>query len=361
VTVTPSLAVSEEFNDNIFHDNQNREWDFITSFTPTLTLYVNRPDYQLSAGYSFSADLYARESRFNNAFARQNFVASGLYRLTRGLTVTASDAFVYDRNSNRVTLQDFSTGSQESWTNRFAPGVTWQMTPRNNLSLSGNYDLLRYTGAGSGADSDTYGFQGNLTHAFTPRFSGSIGYNFTFLDHRGEGDSTTHSPRVGSSYELTRTLRASITGGASITALGGDTFVTPAGNVDIVQTFSFGSASLHYDRGIGTAGGLGGTNDTQTVSGTLAVSTLLRGLVVAFTPAYHESDSLNSAQSRSVDVKSVTAYLGATYQLARYVSVFGGYTFFWQRTGGSSTTQADIDQNRVRLGLQFGYPINLFD
>jgi len=49
-----------------------------------------------------------------------------------------------------------------------------------------------------------------------------------------------------------------------------------------------------------------------------------------------------------------------TYQVARFVNVFGGYTFFQQRTGGASsvTAEVDVDQNRVRFGLQFGYPIN---
>jgi hypothetical protein len=360
LTLTPSLSVSEEFNDNIFSDNQNREWDFITGFTPALTLHVNQPGYQLSAGYSFTADVYARESRLNSAFARQNFLATGFYQLTQGLTVTASDAFTYDRNSNRVTTQNFSTGSQESWTNHFAPGLSWQMTPRNNLSLGATYGLLRYSGAGSAVDSDTYGFHVTLTHAFTSRFSGNIGYNFTFLNLRVGDDSTTHSPTVGFSYALTPTLSASITGGASITELGGDTFVNPTGTLSLVQVFSFGSASLQYHRGISVAGGFGGTNDTQTASGTLAISTLLKGLVVVFQPSYNESNSVNSAQSQSVDVKSVTVFLGATYQIARYTSLFGGYTFFWQR-GGSSTNQNDVDQNRVRFGLQFGYPINFFD
>jgi hypothetical protein len=358
VTLTPSISVSEEYNDNIFSDNANRQWDFITSFTPALTLYANGPAYQLNAGYTFSADIYARESRLTNGFARQNLVARGLYRLTPGLTVTASDAFIYDRNSNTVSSQDFSAGSQEYWTNHFTTGVSWQMTPRNSLSLGATYDLLRYAGEGDGVDSDTYGVHSTLTHTFTPRLSGNVGYSFTYRDLRGEDDSTTHSPTVGFSYALTPTLRASITGGASITELGGDTFVTPTGTVTLVQVFSFGSASLQYNRGVGVAGGLGGTNDTQTVSGTLALTTLLRGLYVVLTPTYRDSESLSSAETRSVDVKSVTLYLGARYQIARYVSAFGGYTFFWQRTGGSSTDQVDIDQNRVRVGLQFGYPIN---
>src|SRR5213593_2609538 len=139
VTLTPSISVSEEYNDNIFVNNRHRQWDFITSFSPALTLYVNRPAYQLSAGYSFGADLYAREDRLNNAFDRQNFVATGLYRLTSVLTLTASDAFAFNRNSNLVAAQGFSSGRQKSWSNAFTPGMTWQMTPLNSLSLSALY------------------------------------------------------------------------------------------------------------------------------------------------------------------------------------------------------------------------------
>jgi hypothetical protein len=67
---------------------------------------------------------------------------------------------------------------------------------------------------------------------------------------------------------------------------------------------------------------------------------------------------LSSRQSGQVDVKTATLTLGATYQIWRFTSIFGGYSFLWQRTGASSATQVDADQNRVRFGLQFGYPIN---
>jgi hypothetical protein len=358
VSLTPSIAVSEEYNDNIFSNNQDRQWDFITSFSPALTLYVNRPSYALSAGYSFSADLYARESRFNEAFARQNFVATGLYRLTPGLTLTASDTSALNNNSNQVASQGFSSGRQKSWSNNLTPGMNWQMTRTDSLSLGAAYDVLRFEGSGAGVDSDTYAFQGNLTHTFTPRFSGTLNYGFTYLKPQGEQDSTTHTPTVGFSYALTPTLSANITGGASLTEIGGETFVSPAGTASLVQAFSFGSASLQYNQGVSVAGGFGGTTNTQTVSGTLALSTLLRGLFVLFTPSYSFSKSVSSRQTQQVDVSAVTVSLGATYQIAEYASLFGGYSFFQQRTGGSSTTQIDVDQNRVKFGLQFGYPFN---
>src|SRR5262249_62294531 len=55
LTLFPSIGVSEEYNDNVHGDNRRRESDFITNFSPTITLQVNRPSYNLNAGYSFSA------------------------------------------------------------------------------------------------------------------------------------------------------------------------------------------------------------------------------------------------------------------------------------------------------------------
>jgi len=146
----------------------------------------------------------------------------------------------------------------------------------------------------------------------------------------------------------------------SLTELGGDTFVAPAGTASLVQVLPFGSASLQYNRGVSVAGGFGGTNNTQTVSGALTLSTLLRGLFVVLSPAYTTSETVGSRRAQQVDVEAVTLNLGATYQIAQYAALFGGYTFLRQRTAGSSSTstQIDADQSRVRFGLQVGYPIN---
>ena len=58
-----------------------------------------------------------------------------------------------------------------------------------------------------------------------------------------------------------------------------------------------------------------------------------------------------------VDVKVFTLGLGAAYRFNPYVTFFGGYSFLIQRVGRFSTTQDfDADQNRVKLGVQFGYP-----
>jgi hypothetical protein len=360
VSLTPSISISEEYNDNIFTNNQDRQWDFITTISPSIVLNISRPTYELRAGYSFGADIYARESDLNEAFARQNFLAYGLFRLTPTLTLSVADSFAYNDNSLLGTQGAFSTGRQKSLSNNFLPSMTWQMTARNSLALNAAYDIIRYTSGGAGIDSDTYMIASIFTHAFTPRFAGSVGYSFTYLAPGGQqDDSASHNPTVGFSYRVTPTLTAAAQGGPAITTTAGDTTVTPAGFASLVQLLPFGSASVRYSRTVATAGGFGGTNDTQTASATLAVSSLMRGLVIVASPSYTHSEPIGPNQAGQETLQSVNLTIGASYQLARFTTLFGGYTFFWQRSEGSSTTQqVDVDQNRVRFGIQFGYPFN---
>src|SRR5919198_738175 len=65
LTLIPSIGISEEYDDNVFLDNKNRRGDFVSRFSPGLTLMANRPDYELRAGYTFSAEVYAKESELN--------------------------------------------------------------------------------------------------------------------------------------------------------------------------------------------------------------------------------------------------------------------------------------------------------
>jgi len=369
VTLTPSLSIVEEYNDNIFLDNQNRVWDFITTLSPAVTLAVNQPSYQLNAGFSFSAAIYAKETDLTRALDSMNFIAGGAYRVSPALTLNVSESFVLSNytsltsaTSASSTQGSFSTGRERSWNNTFSPGMSWQMSPVNSLNLVVSYSALRFEGNGVGIDSDTYQLQSTFVHTFTPRFSGNVGYGFTYLDDRAADNSINHTPTVGFSYRLTPTLTGAVTGGATISQIGGDAFVTPTGSVSLAQVWQFGSASVTYSRYVAVAGGFGGTSDTQTASGIFTVTTLLRGLIVAFSPTYSTAESVNSQSSNrsqssnQVDVQSFTLALDAAYQINRYTSVFAGYTFLHQRTGSASSSQFDADQNRVRVGVQFGYP-----
>src|SRR4030095_5901597 len=231
--------------------------------------------------------------------------------------------------------------------------------------------LLRFFGGGNAQDSDTYGINVGLTHSLTQRFSGNIGYGFTYIHFLGgcnvvlqqcinEPDSTSHTPTTGFNYQLTPPLKTTINGGAAVTQRSGHTDVSPAGSASLVQVLSFGSASINYNQGVSVAGGVRGSNNTLSVSGLLTLNTLLRDLLVVGGPTYSRSDPLFSQAGQS-DIWSVSLDLRAIYRITPLFSAVGSYSFFLQRSGGSTLSggsNPDVDQNRVRFGLQVGYPIN---
>jgi hypothetical protein len=91
----------------------------------------------------------------------------------------------------------------------------------------------------------------------------------------------------------------------------------------------------------------------------VVVSTLVRGLQVGFTPRYSIVD--RDISGTDTTVKALTLTLRGTYQLGRSISLIGAYTFFHQTVDRTSGNQnADIDQNRVFLGLQYAFPITIY-
>jgi hypothetical protein len=146
-------------------------------------------------------------------------------------------------------------------------------------------------------------------------------------------------------------------------------------NASVAKQFKWGSATLSYDRGLGVAGGLGGTAENESLAATVSATSLLRNLVVTFTPRYQKSSGTSTSQgtlTSDSDIRTITLNLAATYQIARFIALVGSYTFYQQRSSGTGfttvtgpggnqiVTGGDIDQNRVFLGLQFAYPVNVY-
>jgi hypothetical protein len=356
-TLVPSLALSEEWVDNVFGSNANKQSDFVTTFTPAVALYVNRPRYRLIAGTAVSAELHAQDSALNDVFGRQNFVLAGDYTATPALILRIADALAVDRNTSATDT--FTVGRQLSLTNTLTPGLRWQITSRSAFDTSAFYSARRFFDQGSGVNSDTYKFQGNYEYGFTSRLTGVVGYGFEYLRIEGQDDSTTHTPTLGFGYRLTSALTVSVAGGPAITQIAGNTFISPAGTAGLTWRLRNGILNVQYSRSVGVAGGFGGTTDSQVAVATLSMPTWIRDLTLLISPSYTKSKSIDSSQATQIDVEAYRVNIGVAYQITRYVSAFGGYEFVRQRTANSSTQQIDADQNRVRIGLQIGYPFSL--
>ena len=357
INLVPAFAIGEEFNDNIFMNNDRKRYDFITSFTPSVILLANRPQFQLAAGFANVSEIFARDSNQNDAFSRQEFILGSFWQATPHLSFTIADNFTRDQSPSALA-GGFSVNGQGTLTNLLAPSVGWQIAPQTRLDVTGLYSVIRLEGTGAGIDSDTYGVLNTLSHGFTPRFTGMVGYNFNYIDLRsGHGDNaTTHNPTIGFAYRITQNLTVSASGGPAFTSLGSEDFITPGVNASLIYQLSFGTASIFYSRGVGVAGGFGGPTDNQTIAATLIMPTW-RDLLIIFNPGWTQAESLSDRQIQRIDIDAFSLGLGAAYRINRYVTLFGGYTFLRQRVGSKSTTpDVDADQNRVKVGVQFGYP-----
>lgn len=351
VVLTPSLLVTEEYNDNVFQDNRRKRSDFVTGFTPGFSLTLQSPIYQVTLGYSFTAEIYAREHELNDALARQRLTLDALYRVNPRLTLGLAEVFSSDNNSNLANPAGVSTGRTRTTSNSLAPSVAFDIDPLTTLRLSGAWTIQRFDSPTS-LDSDTYRIVAAVDRRLTPRLQGTLEYDFAYFDIQGEDNTTTHTPRAGLAYRFSPTLAGGFTAGPSFVVTGGDTSVKPAARAYLRQLFKWGSAGVNYDHSVTTSGGLGGPAESDSIAADVQVTGLVRNLTFGVAPRYTSSKRSESG----IDVNSFNLALQAAYRLTPWATVVAAYNFFRQRNAGS-TTAVDVDQNRVLVGVQFGYPI----
>jgi hypothetical protein len=361
LTLIPSVTISEEYNDNILLDNDNKVWDFITGITPALTFIWESRTHRLLANYNFTAEFYARDSSRNSAFAVQNFTLDGMYRATEQLTLSLTDGFTANTDTNLISPEGVSTGRNKSWGNTLGAGAAYQFDEFTTGRVGGSWAVQRFQ-RDELDESDVYRANLGLERALTRQLRGTTGYEFAYFDIEHEAKTTTHTPRVGVQWQVTPTITLSVSGGPSFEIKeGGANRITPAVTAAYDQQTWFGAVGLGFDRQIATAGGLGGTTDNTSVTGRVELTRLTRGLTLSFLPRY---SWVKSADNDRIDIASFTLPLQATYRITAWMAAVARYQFFRQRTdsqvrdNAGNLIAADADQNRIFVGLQFGYPIS---
>jgi len=360
ITLLPSITISEEFNDNVLLDNRNRRWDLITGVTPAINFIWESRTHRLIAGYNFTAEWYLRDSSRDNAFNTQNFNLDGMWRVTEQLTVTLTDGFTATTNTNLLSPEGISVGRNRSWANALGAGVSYKLDELTTVRGGGSWAVQRFERSELD-DSDVYRVNVGLDRTLTRYLRGLVGYEFAYFDIEHEEKVTTHTPRIGVNWQVTPTITLAASGGPSFEEHeGGASRITPAVTASYDQKMWFGAIGAGFDRQIATAGGLGGVTDNTSISGRVDVVTLMRGLTISFLPRY---SWVKSADNDRIDISSITLPLQLTYRITAWMAAVARYQFYQQRTASvvrdsaGNLIAADADQNRLFVGLQFGYPI----
>jgi len=165
--LTPSLAATEEYNDNIFlATGDNRVDDFITTLTPALELSsrTERRDTSLSGGVNWLK--YARHSENDSIDYFVN--GTGGYKVTERLAVSVGGS--YTQNS-RPDQFDPTTGlsiKSETRTQTYQTGGSYMVSEKNRVSLSYAYLEQEYSRPDL-LDSRQHQGAASLSYSLTPQ------------------------------------------------------------------------------------------------------------------------------------------------------------------------------------------------
>jgi hypothetical protein len=356
IVLYPTLTLGVEYNDNVFLRNDRKRSDYIGSVTPGLQVILEGTTYRWAAGYSLTGEKYLDNSELDNAVQRQNLFITGSQRLTPQFTLTLNEVFVEDNNTNFVGTDNIAVGRQKARSNVFAPGFAWFFLPKTSLRVEASYTLQRYDDPAA-ADSNVYRLTADLNHEFTSRIVGILGYEARYIDVERQFGVTTHTARVGMTYRFTPLTTATAVVGPTVRVTRNESpSLSPYADATITSLFSWGSATAYFQRSVGTAGGAGGTTENTSFGGLVQVTSLVRDLILEAGPRYSIAESTGGGGA--IDVRSFALDLRATYRFTSWLAGIAGYRLFLQRSDSASTSIArDVDQNRVFLGAQFGFPV----
>ncbi len=146
VKLISSVTVREEYNDNIFFDNNNEEEDFITTVSPGLRLTSRTERFTTRLSARFDGIIYSDNSKLNAI--DQDFKADMSYQLTDKTGVTAKAGYKKDsRNDRDIEVMDggSATGLVQDDSTRIRRTCDFSSSTMLNetTALSASYSFTR--------------------------------------------------------------------------------------------------------------------------------------------------------------------------------------------------------------------------
>jgi hypothetical protein len=290
-----SLSVGEEYNDNIFFLKQ-REHDFITHITPTLTL-LYQPASQLSPTFRFdispTGQIFARHSEENNFGENLRLGGGYNYNYSPRLSFHLTDTLQLQGDTRTAgvgeggilqlprtptappapgltrsqSLGDFISNGR-TLANRFAVGGRYLYAP--DITIGGEYNTgyTSFLDRGGTELSHSAGLRG--VYKWGREHNLHAGYTIDVIKSREGETNVVHNFDVGDDYfsttqiQLTPTLTLAGSTGISLNAGNDGPRVANNTNVTVTKLWETASLSVGARRGLTNSFGVSGLSETTT-------------------------------------------------------------------------------------------------
>jgi opacity protein-like surface antigen len=415
-----TVSLSEEYSDNFFLSERDREEEFRTSVSigTAYRLESGRSFISLANLLSSNYDVMAEQG--NIAFANLSLNAG--YQLPR-LSLTLSENFVHTDNAEEASPAGVRNERRRFLRNSISPQIRYDLT--RTTAISGAYSNIfvknedmeggdlapSATGFGLGQGTTiTHSVAAGLQHWITQTFSSNMQYAFSTTDSDEVGDTLSHTMSVNLGYALSaRTSTSFQAFGEVIDRSAGDpdsriygvsvglrrqltsflsAFVSIGPSlIDISnrskRIFPNWQANLDWalplprrtSLGLSAQQSLDNTasdvDDVGVVLSRSATLTLIhavsRDLASSLSIGYtrtellESSGSRNTTQGQDFDLWNVGA--GISYALTRILSLSASYRHLHRHAsgGGAAVIQdrlgGDFDENRFILSLSAALPV----
>lgn len=206
LTISPSISLREEYNDNIFLTRTDREYDLITEIMPALSLTYSISHLDLNLDYGLNFKFYSRHSELNETgiSETQTLKFQNQIRPLKSFFIDISD--VYQRVPidirRPVALENIFVNMTDSNTFTISPYIEYPLTSTLSTRLGYSYSNVWYKDE-EGNDSDSHSAFLSFNKQFSSRINATLKYDYLAYRPEKTDDYDRHQGSVGVTYQVT--------------------------------------------------------------------------------------------------------------------------------------------------------------
>lgn len=372
-----SFTPGEAYSDNIFF-SKDREHDFVTFFTPTLTL-LYAPEGQVSPTLNVNVspryEIYARHSDLNN-FDNIAANAGYTYLYSPRLSFNLSDSFQRQGKTRTSLIQpgQFLTGPTSP---PASGGITTPSQSQNlkDLTSAGTQISNSVALEGSFLYRPDVSFTGGYTNTFASftDAGGSdlfhsiyirgiynwrqehnlhAGYTLSIGNARNGDNGVIHNFDIGDDYftnyniQLTPTLSLAASSGLSLNTSNSGPRVANNTSVTITKLWETAQVNGGVRKGLTPSFGVSGISDT---------TSLFANFSWRLSEKLSASSSANFSlwDTEDVNFKTFQAGIGFQYLFTSWLSSGLNYNFNWIKTGAGADSTDLLERGIVKSNVLF--------
>ena len=351
--LSPTIKVSERYNDNIFSEETNRDSDFITSIVSRLMAIYNARNINFVSRMGVGVELFARNSSLNNyqynvdlKLKVDEFLKNSSLSLTDKFRFSPEPpAFLAGEEDEDLTTGGIRTGRGDTASNLSRARLIHRFSQKNQGGIEYSNRIQRFEDP-TFVDSLEHRIALNFERQHKPKDTLKTGYNYRLFIPKGAKNTQSHSALVGFDRRFSRTFSGVAEWGATYAVRGKKNSVTFNGALKVNKRFKRTRLGLRYTAGLNMTSGLSDEPvSSQVLSGRIRHS-LSRNLQVNFTQ--------NVAQNRSTltgitDLQSFQTQIGLRKEFYPWLKGRAGYSYFSQRSNG---VRADLRRTELSVSLE---------